>query len=98
MKRKIDFQDGCGHLAWILDQNYVSDFYLRSLSCFKSIGLLVLEKKLKTDFQDGHGHLGFWIGMMLAISVEHLTSVTGVLGSSPALVDIFSLHVYWCQK
>ena len=36
---------------------------------FKSIGLLVQEKKRKIDFQDGRhcGHLGFLIGRILAI-------------------------------
>ena len=39
------------------------------LPSFKSIGLLVQEKKRKIDFQDGHqgSHLGFFIGMILAI-------------------------------
>ena len=39
------------------------------LPSFKSIGLLVVEKKVKIDFQDGRQgrHLGFPIGMILAI-------------------------------
>ena len=36
------------------------------LPSFKSVGLLVQEKKQKVDFQDG-GHLGFQIGKILAI-------------------------------
>ena len=39
------------------------------LPSFKSIGLLVQEKKRNKDFQDGHhgSHLGFPIGTILAI-------------------------------
>ena len=36
------------------------------LPSFKSISLLVQEKKIETDFQDG-SHLGFRIGANLAI-------------------------------
>ena len=56
--------------SWISDQN---DFLIyKSPRCFlpsfKSIGLLVQEKKQKIDFQDGrHGHLRFPIEMILAI-------------------------------
>ena len=43
--------------------------------CFKSIGLLVQEKKQKIDFQDsGHGgYPGFPTGMILAIFDQQVT-------------------------
>ena len=60
--------------SWILDLNYISYFWSTKspqyfLPSFKSVGLLVREKKIKKDVQDGghSGHLGFWIGTNLAV-------------------------------
>ena len=49
---------------------YASPDYQTS---FKSIGLLLQEKKFNTDFQDG-GHLGFPIRMILATFDLQVTS------------------------
>ena len=71
---KIDFQDsGHGsHLGFLI--RTISTFFDLQVTPmfptkYKSVGLLVLEKKRKTDFHDGgHGsHFGFQIGMILAI-------------------------------
>ena len=60
--------------AWISDRNDFSYFLINMsprcfLPNFKSIGLLVQEKKRKIYLQDGchGGHLGFTIGTILAI-------------------------------
>ena len=63
-------------MAAILDflsEQFLLFFIYKSTQCFlpsfKSIGLLVQEKKRKIDFQDGHhgGNLGFPIRTILAI-------------------------------
>ena len=57
-----------GHLGFLIRKN-LAIFIYKSPQCFppnfKSIGLLVQEKKQKIDFRDG-GHLGFQIGIILA--------------------------------
>ena len=54
----------------ISDQNHFSYLPQCFLPSFKSIGLLVQDKKLKIDFQDGHHgiNLRFPVGRILAIS------------------------------
>ena len=81
-KNRFSFQDG--HVVAILDFG-LEQFWLvliyKSSRCFlpsfKSIGLLVQEKKRKIDCQDGchGGHLGFWIGTILAIFHLQVTSM-----------------------
>ena len=73
-RSESDFQDSShsSHLGFLIE-TILTIFIYKSPRCFlpsfKSIGLLVQEKKQKIDFQDGHhrGNPGFPIGMVLAI-------------------------------
>ena len=70
--KKVDFQDS-GHLGFPIGTAILAVFYLQITRCFlpsfKSVGLLVQEKKWKIDFQDGSpgSHFGFPIRTILAI-------------------------------
>ena len=54
---------------------------------FRSIDLLVLEKKQKIDLQDGHhgGHLGFLIGTILAIFDVQVTPMLPTKSLGPGV-------------
>ena len=75
---KNRFQDG-GHLGFPIE-TILAIFYSTShprsfLRSFKSVGLLIQEKKRKLDFQDGRHdhHLGFQIGTIVAIVNQQVT-------------------------
>ena len=64
--------------SYLLSVSHPDTCYQDSLeSVFKSVGLLVQEKKFKLDFQDGHcgGHLGFQTEWILAIFDLQVTMI-----------------------
>ena len=78
--------------SWISDQQDFPTFIYKSPWCFrpsfKSIGLLVQEKKRKIDFQDG-GHLWFPIGTISATFDLQVTSILLIYKSPRCFLPSF---------